>query len=130
MVATVDFNHKLVERLAAKEASLVDRAEHFRASTETFSDNQDLLERGSIQSATGEIFESNVAFGEQVIDPRTPTGFGDPFFRQMHVEQKIELDDIMSVHEKREVRAMNNGTLQIDISAGWHFLDGVGSLSK
>jgi len=130
MTLMVDFNQKLVERLAIKEASLIDRAEHFRASAETFTENQDLFERGSIQSATGVVFESNLNAGEQVIDPRTPTGFGDPFFRQMHVEQKIELDDIMSVHEQREVRAMNNGTLQIDISSGWHYLDGVGSLME
>ena len=59
---------------------------------------------GAAAYGDGEVIEANKDLGAQPIDPRTPKGFWDPFFRQINVEQKVELDSIMSVHEAKESR--------------------------
>ena len=120
---------KLIVLESKKELAIVTRAEHFRKALETFEDKQALIARGSLQFSDGTIIESNIGAGEQVIDPRTPVGLGDPLFRQIHVEQKIELASIMSPHQASELRAMI-GPLQIEIVSGWKFLDGRGTLRK
>jgi len=117
-------------RLAKKKEALVERAEHVRVSVEKFTMKQELFERGSRTFGDGEVIEANADGGAQPIDPRTPTGFGDPFFRQLNVEQKVELDSIMSVHEAKEIRKENGGDLVAEISSGWKYLYGKGSLEE
>ena len=130
MTVHVEFERKLIQRLALKEAGLIDRAEHARNARESFQEKQALLQRGSLLFGDGEIIQANIGAGEQIIDPRTPTGFGDPFFRQVNVEQKIELASIMSPHQITEVRARNSGSLQTEIASGWKQIIGFGTLSK
>ena len=52
-------------------------------------EDQALIERGSLTLADGTIIEENINVGEQVIDPRTPTGFGNPFIRQLEAASSM-----------------------------------------
>jgi len=54
--------------------------------------NDALRERGSATLSDGTAIQGHEDLhGKQPIDPRTPVGFGDPFFRQMHIELNGEL---------------------------------------
>ena len=64
-----------------EQAGLMERAIHQMKSREMFEENQDLVERGSLVTASGDPILSNANVGAQVIDPRTPQGFGNPMFR-------------------------------------------------
>ena len=64
-----------------KQSGLFERAIHKMKARETFTENQELVERGSTVTAGGEPILSNVNIGVQVIDPRTPQGFGNPMLR-------------------------------------------------
>ena len=64
-----------------RQAGLFERAIHKMTARETFAENQNLVERGSTVTAGGELILSNVNVGVQVIDPRTPQGFGNPMLR-------------------------------------------------
>jgi len=131
MQATVKFNVKQEIRIAEKAVSLSDRANHFRVAQETFSEIQEFVERGSLQfPGGGEVIESNANAGKQVIDPRTPSGFGDPFFRRVNVEQKVELDAMLSKAEMASIRDQNNGTLYTEVKTGWAQVHGSGSLAS
>ena len=63
------------------QAGLMERAIHKMKARETFAANQELVERGSLLTASGDPILSNANVGAQVIDPRTPQGFGNPMFR-------------------------------------------------
>lgn len=108
-------------REAKLEENLVKRAVHFMKAAEKKAEIDEFVSRGSkIFPGGGDTIPGNENVGEQIIDPRTPTGFGDPFFRQINVEQKIELDAVMTKQEMKEVRALNDdGTLRTSFSLGW-----------
>mmetsp|Transcript_36663 Transcript_36663/g.44821 ORF Transcript_36663/g.44821 Transcript_36663/m.44821 type:complete len:335 (+) Transcript_36663:163-1167(+) len=54
--------------------------------------NEALRYRGSATLSDGTAIQGHEDLhGKQPIDPRTPLGFGDPFFRQMHIELNGEL---------------------------------------
>jgi len=131
MKANVVFNEKQVIRLNNKDVALNDRANHFRIAQEKFDQIQEFVDRGSLSMPGGEeVIEANASAGQQIIDPRTPTGFGDPFFRAVNVEQKVVVDAILSKHEMTMIRAENSGTLKTEISTGWALVHGEGTLKS
>ena len=108
-----------VERLMKRTAAIEERAIHFMKASEKAQRIQDFISRGSTQMPGGdEPIEANANVGEQVIDPRTPTGFGNPFFRQINVEQNIEMRKIISAHELEQMRLADE-PLDPVISSGW-----------
>jgi len=128
MNANVKQEKKNILQLAVRESLIVERQEHFRKATEFHKERQALIRRGSLRFPDGQVIVSNQGAGEQLIDPRTPLGLGDPLFRQIHVEQKIELGSLLSPHQVTELRTANMNTLQTEIASGWTFIDGSGSL--
>ena len=85
---------------------------------------------GAAAYGDGEVIEANKDRGVEPIDPRTPKGFWDPFFRQINVEQKVELDSIMSVHEVKAIREENGKDLVAEIASGWKYLYGKEELGE
>ena len=63
------------------QAGLMERALHQMKAREKFAENREFVDRGSLVTASGDPVPSNENAGEQIIDPRTPQGFGNPFFR-------------------------------------------------
>lgn len=122
-------------REAKRSEGLVDRAVHFMKAAEKAAEIAEFIERGSTQfpgaadGEAGDPIPGNENVGEQIIDPRTPTGFGDPFFRQINVEQKVELDSVMTKHEMTEVRNIT-GTLQSNMNLGWVSVGARGMLAR
>lgn len=137
MKTAVVFEEATKIREAKKAANLVDRAVHFMKAAEKAEEIAAFIERGSLMMPGGGDGEAgapilqNANAGEQIIDPRTPTGFGDPFFRQVNVEQKVELDAVMTKHEMTEVRSLTeDGTLQTSVNLGWVAVAARGILAK
>ena len=128
MNVDVEQEKKNIFRLAVRESLIVQRQEHFRNAREFSEERRALIWRGSLRFPDGEVIVSNQGAGEQLIDPRTPLGLGDPLFRQIHVEQKIELGSLLSPHQVTELRTANMNTLQTEIASGWTFINGSGSL--
>ena len=126
-----------IERVARREEALADRAVHFMQSQEKFDEAHDFIDRGSALlpgdgdgDAPGEPILQNADVGVQGIDPRTPAGFGNPFFRQINVEQSIAIDAIMTKFEMENVREENGGNLVPEYDFGWITVEAKGSMGK
>jgi hypothetical protein len=123
-----------VERLSRKEEGLAERALHFMQAQEKFDDTQEFIARGSAvlpgaeDGEAGEPILQNANVGQQVIDPRTPAGFGNPFFRQINVEQSIAIDALMTKFEMEQVREENGGNLVPEYDFGWVVVEAKGSM--
>jgi len=125
------FEEKTVQRLAKKEAELNDRAVHFMKAKEKFDLIQTQIDRGSlvIPGVIDEPIEKNKNAGEQVIDPRTPTGFGNPFFRQIKLEQNVEMDALITEAELKAIRKANE-PMEPPMASGWSVVASYGSLKS
>lgn len=73
-------------------ANAEEAAYKYAVAAEIEVENKLLEERGSLVDASGAPIPGNENIGEQIIDPRTPAGFGDPFFRKIHVEINQEIN--------------------------------------
>ncbi len=60
---------------------------------------------------------------------RTPKGFGNPFFRQIHVEQAVEVRALLSEHEEKMLREAQL-PLNPVIRSGWILARGVGAMAS
>ena len=60
---------------------------------------------------------------------RTPKGFGNPFFRQIHVEQAVEVQALLSEHEEKMLREAKQALKPV-IRSGWTLARGVGSMAS
>lgn len=140
MKATITYQEKSRVREAKKEQALADRAIKRMVAAEKTQLIQDFIARGSLflpgegpteedEEPAGQPLKFNENIGEQVIDPRTPTGFGNPFFRQIHVEQAVEVRKLISENEEKAIREANL-PLRPVIRSGWTLVDARGSLNS
>ena len=137
MFAALVQEKAIVERDSRREEILANRAVHFMKARERFASIRNFIDRGSFffPALEGEggggaplaPIVQNANVGEQVIDPRTPTGLGNPFFRQINVEQNIVIDALMSKFEIKQVRE-ENGNLVPEYDIGWVTVEAKGEM--
>lgn len=111
-----------------KQSGLFERAIHKMKARETFTENQELVERGSTVTAGGEPILSNVNIGVQVIDPRTPQGFGNPMLRQIKQEQSITVNNLLSELEEKVLAVAASTGDNIRASVNGNLMGGLGWL--
>lgn len=128
MQQAMDMAEKVKTAEANLNEGLMERALHRMASTEKKELNTALVERGSLLLADGTVAEQNKNAGEQVIDPRTPKGFGNPFFRAIHIEQNIKVNTLLTPSEQAAISKMKwedgedvraNATEVMEVGTGW-----------
>lgn len=79
-------------------------------------EQQRLIDVGSLLDISGEPILQNIVGLEQIIDPRTPEGFGDPFFRKIHVELNQEMDIAPAfVEQINATSEVNNTDFDADV---------------
>lgn len=111
--AVETFELKKIVRIAKKELALTNRAVSKMKNKIKQTLNLELRERGSLFLANdegvvvagGDPSPAALNAGKQGIDPRTPPGFGNPFFKKANVESKIALSAIMSQNERNVMKA-------------------------
>lgn len=92
-LVAVEAQEKVAFMKADRAAQEVfEKIEEAMAEEETTFEAERLIEVGSLVGIDGEPILENVNAMEQEIDPRTPQGFGNPFFRKIHVELNQEMD--------------------------------------
>lgn len=140
MKATIVFQEKTRVREEKKETALAERAVKRMVQAEKAKLIQEFIQRGSlflpgegpteeVQEPAGKPLKFNMNIGKQVIDPRTPQGFGNPFFRQIHVEQAVEVRSLLSENEEKAIRSAQL-PLRPVIRSGWDLIEGRGRMNS
>uniref|UniRef100_A0A6V2LP54 WSC domain-containing protein n=2 Tax=Ditylum brightwellii TaxID=49249 RepID=A0A6V2LP54_9STRA len=120
MEAAAEQLEKNTTRQAEKEEGLMDRALHFAKNAEKRATIQAFIERGSTVMPDGEaVIEQNKDAGVQKIDPRTPKGFGNPFFRKIHVEENLDQRALISESEEKAAKKAKKFLNPSADTVGW-----------